>query len=131
MTGRKTAALLALCLGLSGPAWAAEETTWDKFKAFTHQEKTQAVAAGKKVIAETDKKIAALAKDAKKATGDTKAAHEKNMAELKERKQAAQAELAKLGKASGEAWEASKTGFQNAAKELGSAYDKAVAAVKK
>ena len=141
MTGWKTAAALSLCLGLALSAQAATEavktepakaeTTWDNIKDFSHKEKTKAVAAGKKLIAETDKKIAELAKQTKNATAETKAAHEANMKELQEKKKAAQAELDKLGKASGEVWDATKTGFSDAGKALGAAYDKAAAAVKK
>lgn len=138
MTGWKTAAALSLCLGMAlsaqaanEPANAKTESTWDNVKEFSHKEKEKAVAAGKKLIAETDKKIAALAKDTKNATAETKAAHEANMKELQEKKKAAQAELDKLGKASGEAWDATKTGFSDAGKALAAAYDKAAAAVKK
>ena len=138
MTGWKIAAALSLCLGMAlsaqaanEPAKAKTESTWDSVKEFSHKEKERAVAAGKKLIAETDKKIAALAKDTKNATAETKAAHEANMKELQEKKKAAQAELDKLGKASGEAWDATKTGFSDAGKALAAAYDKAAAAVKK
>lgn len=138
MTGWKTAAMLSLCLGLMSQVWAADpparaeaEATWDSVKAFSVKEKDKAVAAGKKLIAETDRKIADLARQAKGATGETKAAHEANMKDLQEKKQAAQAELARLGKASGEAWDATKTGFSDAGKALSAAYDKAAAALKK
>lgn len=143
MSGWKTAAALSLCLGITLSAQAANEpakkpeaaakaeTTWDNVKDFSHKEKEKAVAAGKKLIAETDKKIAALAKDTKNATAETKKAHEANMKELQEKKKAAQAELDKLGKASGEVWDATKTGFSDAGKALSAAYDKAAAAVKK
>jgi hypothetical protein len=143
MTGWKTAAALSLCLGMTLSAQAANEpakkaeatakaeTTWDSIKDFSHKEKDKAVAAGKKLIAETDKKIDALAKDTKNATAETKKAHEANMKELKEKKKAAQDELAKLGKASGEAWDATKTGFHNAGKALHESYEKAAAAIKK
>jgi hypothetical protein len=143
MSGWKTAAALSLCLGVALSAQAANEpakkpeaaakaeTTWDNLKDFSHKEKEKAVAAGKKLIAETDKKIAALAKDTKNATAETKKAHEANMQELQDKKKAAQAELDKLGKASGEVWDATKTGFSDAGKALSAAYDKAAAAVKK
>ena len=136
MTGWMTAAALSLCLGMALSAQAANEPaktegTWDSVKAFSHKEKEKAVAAGKKLIEETDKKIAALAKDTKNATAETKAAHEANMKELQEKKKAAQAELDKLGKASGEVWDATKTGFSDAGKALAAAYDKAAAAIKK
>ena len=130
----KPAALLvtALCVGTA--TWATEastDSTWDKVKSFSHQQKNEAMAAGKKLIAETDKKIAALARQTKTATAETKAAHEANMQELQDKKKAAQAELDKMGKASGEVWDATKTGFADAGKALGAAYDKAAAAVKK
>lgn len=143
MSGWKTAAALSLCLGITLSAQAANEpakkpeatakaeTTWENVKDFSHKEKEKAVAAGKKLIAETDKKIAALAKDTKNATAETKKAHEANMKDLQEKKKAAQAELDKLGKASGEVWDATKTGFFDAGKALAAAYDKAAAAVKK
>ncbi len=143
MSGWKTAAALSLCLGITLSAQAANEpakkpeatakaeTTWDNVKDFSHKEKEKAVAAGKRLIAETDKKIAALAKDTKNATAETKKAHEANMKDLQEKKKAAQAELDKLGKASGEVWDATKSGFSDAGKALAAAYDKAAAAVKK
>jgi hypothetical protein len=138
----KTAAALSLCLAVTLPAQATNEpakkaeaakaaTTWDNMKDFSHKEKDKAVAAGKKLIAETDKKIDELAKQTKSATAETKAAHEANMKELQEKKKAAQAELDKLGKAGGEVWDATKTGFSDAGKALGAAYDKAASAVKK
>ena len=145
MMGWKTAALVSLCACLGAPvAMAADapakaasgvaakaEATWDSVKDFSHKEKDKAVAAGKKMIAATDKKIAELGKQAKNATGETKKAHEANMAELKEKKKAAQAELGKLGKASGDAWDATKAGFSDAGKALSASYDKAAAAFKK
>ena len=139
MTGWKTAAALSLCLGVALSAHATSEpakkaeaakaeptkaaTTWDNMKDFSHKEKDKA--------AETDKKIAELSKPVKNATAETKAAHEANMKELTEKKKAAQAELDKMGKASGEVWDATKTGFSDAGKALGAASDKAAAAVKK
>jgi hypothetical protein len=142
MMGWKTAAALSLCMGMTLSAHATSETakkaeptkaaaTWDSIKDFSHKEKDKAVAAGKKLIAETDKKIDEVSKQAKDATGETKKAHEANMKDLQEKKKAAQAELDKMGKASGEVWDATKTGFSDAGKALGAAYDKAAAAVKK
>ena len=145
MSKLKLAAKLLLCMGLGmglGTAgWAADpakkaepakaESTWENVKDFSHKEKDKAVAAGKQLIADTDKKIDELSKQAKNSTAETKAAHEANMKELHQKKKAAQVELDKLGKASGEVWDATKTGFSEAGKALGAAYDKAAAAVKK
>jgi hypothetical protein len=144
MMGWTSATLLSLCLGLGvataataadAPGKAASAatapTTWDNLKDFSHKEKDRAVAAGKQLIAATDRQIAELGKQAKNATGETKKAHEANMKELQAKKQAAQAELAKLGQASGEAWDATRTGFSDAGKALSAAYDKAAAAIRK
>ena len=43
------------------------------------------MAAGRKLMADTDRKIAALAKDARNATAETKAAHEATMKELRQK----------------------------------------------
>ncbi|MDP1649039.1 MAG: hypothetical protein Q8M01_12695 [Rubrivivax sp.] len=110
---------------------AASDSLWDQFKAYTHQQKNDAVKAAKKLIADTDKKIDELKRQTRNATAEAKAANEKNMAELQVKKKAAQAELAKLEKAGGEIWDATKTGFSNAARELGQAYDKAVESARK
>ena len=110
---------------------AANDSWWAQFKAFTHQQKNDAVKAGKTLIADTDRKIDELKAETRNASAETKAAHEKNLAELQDKKKAAQAELAKLEKSGSEVWDATKTGFSNAARELGQAYDRAVAAVKK
>ncbi len=144
MMGWKQAAVLSLFVGMGLPAIAADapakaasgvaakaEATWDSVKEFSHKEKDKAVKAGKHLIAETDKKIASLSKQAKGATGETKKAHEANMKELQEKKKAAQAELTKLGKASSDAWDATKTGFHDAGQALSASYDKAAAAFKK
>jgi len=141
MSRWKTAAVLSLCMGVGAACWTADpakkaepaksESSWDNVKDYSHKEKDKAMVAGKKLIADTDKKITELSKQAKGATAETKKAHEANMAELKEKKKAAQVELDKMGKASGEVWDATKNGFSEAGKALGAAYDKAAAAVKK
>lgn len=141
MSPWKTAAVLSLCMGVGAAGWAADpakktepakaEATWDNVKDYSHKEKSKAMAAGKQLIADTDKKIDELSRQAKNASAETKAAHEANMNELQQKKKAAQAELDKLGKATGEVWDATKTGFSDAGKALGAAYDKAAAAIKK
>ena len=120
-------AAVALLLATSAGCWAAEAAapgTWEKVKAFTHEQKKDAVAEGKKLIAATDKKIAELGKQAKNSTGDVKASHEKNMKELQAKKKEAQVHLDKLEKASSKAWDATKEGFSNAYKELQQASSK-------
>jgi len=129
----KRAIVLALFVGVSLGAVAAAEgdSTWEKFKGYTHQQKNEAVAAGKKLVAEADKQIDELKKQTKNASAEAKAANEKNMKELQEKKAQAKAELAKLEQSGSGAWDATKTGFSNAYKDLHEAYDKAVAAVRK
>jgi hypothetical protein len=125
----------ALLAAASLCAWAAGEGTnesrWDQFKAYTHQQKNAAVAEGKKVIAEADKKIDELSKQASNSGAEAKAAHDKNMKELLAKKKQAQVQLDKLEKSSSGAWDATKEGFAGAARELRQAYDKAVATATK
>jgi len=130
---KRTVAMVLIGMASLGAmaADAANDSWWDQFKAYTHQQKNDAVKAGKKLIADTDKKIEELKTQTRNATAEAKAANEKNMAELQVKKKAAQAQLAKLEKASSEVWDATKTGFSNAAKDLGQAYDKAVESARK
>jgi RNA polymerase sigma-70 factor (ECF subfamily) len=127
-------AAVALLAATSLASWAADEaaspSAWEKFKAFTHQQKNEAVAEARKLIAATDKQIAELSQQARNSTGELKAEHEKNMVELKAKKKAAEAELAKLGQASSGVWEATKEGFSKASRELQAAYEKAAASAK-
>jgi len=115
-------ATLALASTLAS---AAEPTTWEKIKAFAHDSKKEAVAEGQQMIAATDKKIDALKKEAAKATGDARKAHEANMKELQAKRKAAQAELDKMQKSAANTWDATKEGFSNAYKDLNEAYEKA------
>jgi hypothetical protein len=110
---------------------AKDAGTWEKFKAYTHQQKNEAVVEGKKLLAAADKQLAEMKTSTQNSGAEFKAANEKNMKELQDKKKAAQVELDKLEKSNAEAWDATKTGFSSAAKDLGQAYDKAVAAVKK
>lgn len=130
----KQLAVLTASAVLSLAALAAdagdEAGAWEKFKAFTHQQKSQAVAQGKQLIAETDQKIEALKKEGRQSSAEAKAAHAANMKDLQAKKQQAQAALAKMEKASGKVWDATKEGFSSAYKDLGAAYDKALAEVK-
>ncbi len=128
-------AAVGLLVTASLGSWAAGEATtpgtWEKVKTFTHQQKNEAVAEGKKLIAATDKKITELSTQAKASTGQVKVEHEKNMAELKAKKKEAEVQLDKLGKATSNVWDATKEGFTNAGKDLHAAYEKAAASAKK
>ena len=135
MFGFRRLAAVALLVTVNLSSWAAGNaatpSTWEQFKAYTHQQKNEAVAEGKKAIAATDKKIAEMSQQAKNSTAETKAAHEKNMRELQARKKEAEDQLDKMGKATSNAWDATKEGFSNAYKDLQAAYDKASASAKK
>lgn len=106
--------LVSGAVSFASQALATEPGAWEKFKSFAHHQKTDAVAEGKKILAATDKQIAAMKKDVKHTNAQTKAAHDKNMAELATKKKAAQAELARLEKSASNTWDATKEGVSNA-----------------
>ena len=106
-------------------AWAAEPTTTEKMSSYAHERKAEAVAEGKRLIAETDKKIAEMKKQTQHSTAEAKAAHEANMKELQQKKKEAQAQLARLQRASAKTWDATKEGFANAYQAMRASFDKA------
>jgi hypothetical protein len=132
---------LAACFGvlvaLGAPAAlaashaAGEKTsTWEDVKSWTHDKKNDAVAAGKKMIAATDKKIEEMQAQAKKSGTETSEAHKKNMQELQAKKAAAAAQLDKMEKAGATAWTGTRDAFAAAYKDLTESSDKAAAAKK-
>ena len=119
-------ALLATLLAtFSALAFAAEPTTSEKISSYAHDRKTEAVAEGKRLIAETDKKIAEMKTQTQHSSAEAKAAHAANMKELRQKKKEAQAQLAKLQKASSKTWDATKEGFANAYQAMRASFDKA------
>lgn len=106
-------------------------TAWERFKAYSHNEKEIAVQEGKKLIAATDRHIAELKKQAKSADKKTRAAYEAEIKTLEAKKKDAKMHLDKMAKASANSWDATKEGFANAYRDLHEGYDKAVAAAKK
>lgn len=121
------AALLATFAALS---LAAEPSTTEKISSYAHDRKAEAVAEGKRLIAEADKKIAEMKQQAKQSGTDTKTAYEANMKELVQKKKEAQAQLAKMQKASSKTWEATKEGFANAYSAMRASFDKATSDAK-
>lgn len=111
----------------SAASGVAKETgeAWEAVKAYTVEKKTDAVAYGKKIVGETDARIKDLEAQAAKASGETKAAHEKNLQELKAKREQAAAKLDEMGKATAAAWDTTKQGFADAYKDLRQAYDRA------
>lgn len=124
-------ALIAALAMLSPQAASAEEGAWQKLKSFAHDQKKEAIAEGRKVIAETNSKVSELKKDAKHSSAETRVAHKKNMQELAAKKNAAKAQLSKLQKASAQSWDSTKEGVSNAYRELHLAYEKASASARK
>jgi DNA-binding transcriptional MerR regulator len=116
------AGLLATFAALS---FAAEPSTTEKISSYAHDRKAEAVAEGKRLLAETDKKIAEMKQQARQSSADAKAAHEANMKELQQKKKEAQAQLAKLQRASSKTWDATKEGFANAYEAMRASYEKA------
>ena len=125
---RHAAALLALCGATAlaaSHAGADKGSTWEDIKTWSHEKKSDAVAAGKKMLAATDDKIKALDAEARKSGTDTQAAHKKNMQELKAQREAAAKKLAQLEKASATAWTGTRDAFAAAYKDLTDSHAKA------
>ena len=123
----------ALAMSLSPVAVAASQLddAWNQVKSFTVENKDAAVDYGKKLVRDTDAKLKELQDKADKSSGDTKAAYERSIKDLKVKRDAAAAKLDEMGKASGHAWDSTKQGFADAYKDLGQSYDKAVDSLKK
>jgi hypothetical protein len=102
-------------------------STWEDVKTWTHEKKNDAVAAGKKMIAATDKKIEEMQAQARKSGSDTSEAHKKNMQDLQAKKAAAAAQLDKMEKAGATAWTGTRDAFAAAYKDLTESSDKAAA----
>ncbi len=117
--------LVGLLAAFSALSFAAEPTTAEKVSSYAHERKNEAVAEGKRLIAEADKKIAEMKKQTQHSGAEAKAAHEANMKELQQKKEEAQAQLAKLQKASSKTWDATKEGFANAYQAMRTSFDRA------
>jgi uncharacterized protein HemX len=124
------AASLSIVALVSALALAAGANASEKVQAAKHENKSEAVAEGKKLVAAIDEKIEALKKDVSKSNAEVKKAHEANMKELQAKRKAAAAELDKLEKSAAGTWDATKQGFSKAYKDLQDAYDKAAANAK-
>lgn len=125
------AASLAVLTLLNPVSGHAQDGVWQKIKGFAHEQKNEAVAAGRSAISETNKQMAALKKDAKLSSEEAKAAHRQNMKELAAKKRAAQRQLASLEKAGAQSWNDARDGASNAYRDLQMAYEKAAASARK
>ncbi len=117
--------LPALLAAFGALSFAAEPTTSEKISSYAHERKAEAVAEGKRLIAEADKKIAEMKQQTQHSSAEAKAAHAANMKELQQKKKEAQAQLAKLQRASSKTWDATKEGFANAYQAMRASFDKA------
>ena len=90
----------------------------DTLKSYSVDKKNDAVAYGKKLMKATDRDIKKLERSASKASDDTKAQFQQDLKDLKATRDAAAGELDKMGKASGDAWDGTKTAFADAYKDL-------------
>src|SRR6185312_16041292 len=121
-----TVLALGLALGLPGTGPAAAQTsakdvgqkageTGEAIRDYTIEKKDEAVAEARKITADREAKIRALAQikdlEAKRATASKKASD--------------------LGRATKASWERAKDGFADAYRDLATAYDKAAAEFKK
>jgi hypothetical protein len=123
--------LLTFALGaLAATSFAAEPTTTEKMSSYAHERKAEAVAEGKRLLAESDKKVAEMKKQTQHSSAEAKAAHAANMKELQQKKQEARAQLGKLQRASAKTWDATKEGFANAYQAMRASFDKATSEAK-
>jgi len=119
--------LIGLLAAVATLGFAAEPSTTEKISSYAHERKTEAVAEGRRLIAEADGKIAEIKKQAQHSSAEAKAAHEANMKELQQKKKEAQQQLARLQRASSKTWDATKEGFSNAYRAMRASYEKATA----
>jgi hypothetical protein len=122
--------LTTLLAALAASVFAAEPSTTEKISSYAHERKKEAVAEGKRLIAEADKKIAEMKKQTQHSGAEAKAAHEANMKELVQKRKEAQAQLTKLQRASAKTWDATKEGFANSYQAMRASFDKATSSSK-
>ncbi len=105
--------------------------TADAIRDYTVERKDQAVAQARKLSADLDRQIKQLEGRASKATGEAKTTAQKQLDELKEKREQTRKKLAEMKDASAASWDAAKTGFVDAYRDLRQAYDKAAAELRK
>ena len=114
-----------LLAAFAATTFAAEPTTTEKISSYAHERKTEAVAEGKRLLAEADKKIGEMKRQTQHSGAEAKAAHAANMKELQQKKKEAQTQLTKLQRSSAKTWDATKEGFANAYQAMRASFDKA------
>jgi len=133
---------IALSVLLTLPAFALAQTTGKDVKQkagetaeairdYTVERKDQAVAHARKLSNDLEVKIKELEAKASRASGETKVKAQQQIDELKQKRDQAQKKLAELKEASAASWDAAKTGFADAYRDLRQAYDKAAGEFRK
>ena len=95
---------------------------WESVKNYTHAKKNEAVAYGNKLLKQTDAQIKQLQVKASKASGDTKAEYNRQIAALKDKQFDAGKKLREMRDATAASWDAAKGGFADAYKDLRDTY---------
>jgi biopolymer transport protein ExbB/TolQ len=97
----------------------------DTLKSYSVDKKNEAMAYGKKMLNAADRDIKKLDRAAAKASDDTKAQWKEEKKGLKADRDALAKKLDEMGKASGDAWDGTKTAFADAYKDLRDGVSKA------
>jgi hypothetical protein len=106
-------------------------STADKMSSYSVEKKNEAVAYGKKMMSDFDKKMKTLESQVSRDTSAAKADAQRQVKDLKAQRTDTGKKLDELGRASAQSWESTKHGFANAYKDLQHSYDKTVAEFKK
>ena len=133
---------IALSIVLALPVTVSAQTTGkdvkqkagetaDAIRDYTVERKDQAVAKARKLSADLEGKIKQLEGKASKATGEAKTGAQKQLDELKDKREQTKKKLAEMKDASAASWDAAKTGFVDAYRDLHQAYDKAAGELRK
>ncbi|HYB40502.1 MAG TPA: hypothetical protein VEL75_01965 [Candidatus Methylomirabilis sp.] len=92
---------------------------------YTVDKKDQAMAEGKKLVADMDRRMKELETQAAQSNAETKAAAQQAMVELKQKHAKASQKLSDLGNATSASWDSVKSGFTDAYKDLADSFEKA------
>ena len=95
---------------------------WEAVKGYTHAKKNEAVAYASKLMKQTDAQIKQLQAKASKASGDTKAEYNRQIAALKDKQVDAGKKLREMRDATAASWDSAKQGFADAYKDLRDTY---------
>src|SRR5262245_18698408 len=119
------AMIFAAVLSLPALAETTAKDVADTLKSYTVEKKNDAVAYGKKALRAADRDIKKLESEAAKASDATKAQLKEEVKNLKAARKEAASKLDDMGKASGEAWDGTKTAFADAYRDLKGGVEKA------